>query len=73
MAEVTRYSGWGLKYLPKNLAGGLSSRTEHCWGYVTILENTHEKLTLKSNFPLKLLQLYLVDQGQNWTMVTHSL
>ena len=29
---------------PENLAEGLKSRTECCWDYICIYENTHKKL-----------------------------
>ena len=48
----TRYSAWDPKNLcnlTENLAGGLGSRTEH--GYVSVFDNTPEKLILKPSFP----------------------
>ena len=48
----TRYSAWDLKNLcifTENLAGGLGSRKEH--GYVSVFDNTPEKLILKTSFP----------------------
>ena len=48
--------GWGLKnvsILPEYLARGLRSGRECRCGYVTLFENTSEKLILKSIFPLK--------------------
>ena len=47
---------WGLKnvnILPEYLVRGLRSRRECRCGYVTLFENTSEKLILKSIFPLK--------------------
>ena len=39
--------------LPENSAGGLGSRRECCWGYVSVFENTTEKLIFKSILNLK--------------------
>ena len=33
-----------LHILPESSAEGLGSRTEHCWGYISIYENTPKKL-----------------------------
>ena len=33
-----------LRILPENSEKGLMSRWEHCWGYVSINENTPKKL-----------------------------
>ena len=53
-AKVTRYSTSDLKtlhILPENAAGALRSRRECCRGYVSVYENTPEKLP--QSFPLK--------------------
>ena len=39
--------------VPENLAGCVGFRGKHCWVYVSIFENTPEKLILKSIFHLK--------------------
>ena len=39
--------------LPENLAKGLGSRREHCWGYVSIYENTPGNLVVQRRVQLK--------------------
>ena len=41
-------------HFAENSAGGLKSRRERYWGYVSVFQNTLEKLILKSIFPLKI-------------------
>ena len=48
----------------ENSVGCLGSRKENYWHYISVFENTPKKLISKSNFSLKLLQLYLVVQGR---------
>ena len=52
-------------HFPEYSAGGLGPRIEHCWGYVSVFENTPKKFILKSIFPLKVATiLLLVVQGR---------
>ena len=65
-AKAARYSARDLKnllILLENLAGALGTRRECCLGYISIFENTPEKLILKSIFPLKVAAT-LVVQGR---------
>ena len=57
MAKPERKSARDLKILqilPENSAKVIGWRREHCWGYISIYENT----------PKNLLQFYLVLQGR---------
>ena len=42
-----------LSILAENLAKGLRYRRKRCWSYVSVFENTLEKLILKTIFPKK--------------------
>ena len=42
-----------LRILLENSARGLSSGRKRFWGYVSVFDNTHKKLILKSIVPLK--------------------
>ena len=42
-------SARGFTHFAENSAEGLRSRREHCWGYVSVYENTHSY----GIFPLK--------------------
>ena len=46
--------------LPENSAESLGSRTERCWGYVSIYENTPKKLPQLFGFGLFVLSVYLL-------------
>ena len=62
--KAKRKSSWDLKnlcILPENLAEGLGSRREHCWGDVSIYGNTPKKLL---QCPQKVATIYLVVQGR---------
>ena len=51
--QDTQLGSQKCKYLPEYLVRGLRSGRECRCGYVTVFENTSEKLILKSIFPLK--------------------
>ena len=56
-AKAARYLPWDLEHLcilSENSAENLVSKRQCCWGYVSVSENTPEKLS----------QLYLMVQGR---------
>ena len=61
--KAARYSARDLRILLIFQQGALGTRRECCLGYISIFENTPEKLILKSIFPLKVAAT-LVVQGR---------